>query len=942
MSGIISLGEIEISVSELEGQALVPILRTGDLSSPAVVEYSITGNTATAGQDFVASVGTVTFAAGVDRVLVPVQILNDALGEPTETVILSLTNVEGGFLQAPRTTRIAILDDENPVVDPANPPLVSPYTVTEQVVVGGLTQPINMEFVDLPNAPSGSAYAYVAEKGGRIKLVDTATGATVSTFIDISSKVNNIQDRGLLDIVVHPNFPETPYIYAFYVVDPPQTAGQSGNAGPDGGGNRFAYLVRFTADASNGYRTAVAGSETILLGGAGTSLASISGGGAIDSTSNLGQTESGRTGGGGYVDNYIKVDSRSHAGGALAFGPDGALYVSIGDGTSFNFADPRTASVQSLDSLSGKILRIDPETGLGLADNPFVTGGVSLSSNRAKVYQLGLRNPYSISFDTTGKLVISDTGWNSFEEINSGGAGANFGWPYYEGGDNGALRQTAGYNTQAGAAAFYAAVAAGTIAITPAYRAFSHASADPGYQVQAITGGNVAYTGDKYPQGLLNDYFFTDVSQGEVFSVDLADRREVTFLYKTPNNFGPVHFTQGKDGYVYYVDLVRNHIGRLLITGGPAANQAPIAGDDTASTAPGLATSLNVLSNDTDPDGTAASLVVSAVGGLPARVGATVAGSNGGTFTIGANGQATFNPGSDFADLAPGASRVSSISYAVADASGAEDTGIFSVTVTAPAATGSVITISARGDSGAEIMQLLIGGQVVATYSNVATAGAVYTYQAVGTVAPEDIRIAFLNDRWEPQNGIDYNLIVDKITIDGRVFETEDQSVFSTGTWRPEDGIVPGFGRGETLATNGYFQFAEPATGSGSNLAIYARGDRGVETMQLLIDGNVVATYDNVPVGGSVYTYSHTGSLSAGQVQIAFTNDVWLPAQGIDNNLIVDKILIDGATFETEAASVFSTGTWRPEDGIVPGFGRGETLATNGYFQFAANAALIG
>ncbi len=941
MSGTIFLGEIEISVSEIESQALVPIVRTGDLSSPAVVEYSITGDTAVAGQDFVAGVGTVTFAAGVDRVLVPVSIIDDTIGEATETVILSLTNVEGGFLQAPRTARIAILDNENPVSDPPNPPLVSPYTVSEQVVVGGLSQPIDMEFIDVPSAPSGSAYAYVAEKGGRIKLVDTATGAPVSTFIDISSKVNNIQDRGLLDIVVHPDFPSTPYVYAFYVVDPPQTAGRTGNAGPDGGGNRYAYLVRFMADAANGYRTAVAGSETILLGGAGTTLASISGGGAIDSTSNLGQTESGRTAGGGYLDDYIKVDSRSHAGGALAFGPDGALYVSIGDGTSFNFADPRTASVQSLDSLSGKILRIDPETGRGLADNPFATG-TDLSSNRAKVYQLGLRNPYSISFDNTGKLIISDTGWNSFEEINSGAAGANFGWPYYEGGDNGALRQTAGYSTQAGAAAFYSAVAAGTIEIAPAYRAFSHASADPGFQVQAITGGNVAYTGDKYPQGLLNDYFFTDVSQGEVFTVDLNDRREVTYLYKTSSNFGPVHFTQGADGYVYYVDLVRNHIGRLLISGGPPPNDAPIAGDDSATTAPGLPISLNLLANDTDPDGTGTPLVVSAVDGLPARVGVAVAGSNGGLFTITADGQALFDPDGDFGDLAAGASRTTTISYAAADEDGAEDTGVVSVTVTAPAATGSLITIAARGDSGAEIMQLSIGGQVVATFNNVATASTSYSYQAAGTVAPEDVRIAFLNDRWEPQNGIDYNLTVDKITIDGQTYETEDPSVFSTGTWRPDDGIVPGFGRGETLATEGYFQYGEPATGSGSSLAIYARGSRGVETMQVLIDGAVVATYENVPIGGTVYTYSHSGSVTADDVRIAFTNDLWLPEEGIDNNLIVDKIVLDGTIFETEDASVFSTGTWRPEDGIVPGFGRGETLATEGYFQYAAGQAAFG
>ena len=124
------------------------------------------------------------------------------------------------------------------------------------------------------------------------------------------------------------------------------------------------------------YTTAIPGSEVILLGGAGQTLQNISGGGAVDSTSNFSQPESGfNAQTGEYLDDYIKVDSRSHAGGSLAFGPDGALYVSIGDGTSFNATDPRTVSVQNINSLSGKILRIDPLTGLGLPDNPFVDAG---------------------------------------------------------------------------------------------------------------------------------------------------------------------------------------------------------------------------------------------------------------------------------------------------------------------------------------------------------------------------------------------------------------------------------------------------------------------------------------------------------------------------------------------------------------------------------------
>ena len=245
---------------------------------------------------------------------------------------------------------------------------------------------------------------------------------------------------------------------------------------PDGGGNRFAYLVRFTADAATNYTTAVPGSEVILLGGVAVpgvtgqqprTLPDISGAGAVDSTSDLTLPESGfNAQTGEYVDSYIKLDSLSHAGGALAFGPDGALYVSVGDGTSFDATDPRTFSVQNIDSLSGKILRIDPLTGLGLPDNPFVEPGDDLSTNAAKVYQLGLRNPFSMGFTEDGRLFISNTGWFSWEEIESGSGGANFGWPYFEGGDDGVVRPAPGYKPASdtarnlpSAADFYAAVA---------------------------------------------------------------------------------------------------------------------------------------------------------------------------------------------------------------------------------------------------------------------------------------------------------------------------------------------------------------------------------------------------------------------------------------------------------------------------------------------------
>ena len=189
-------------IGEANGTVMVPIVRTGDLTGLATIEYGITPDTATAGVDYVGGNGTITMDVGVDRVFIPVQILNDNLSEPTETFVVSIINVDSGStLLFPRTARIDILDDENPVVDPPSPPLTSNYNVTQQVVASGLNQPLSFEF-----APQDPSLVYVAEKGGVIKVFNVNTGAQQSTFIDISSKVNNIQDRGLLDIALHPDF----------------------------------------------------------------------------------------------------------------------------------------------------------------------------------------------------------------------------------------------------------------------------------------------------------------------------------------------------------------------------------------------------------------------------------------------------------------------------------------------------------------------------------------------------------------------------------------------------------------------------------------------------------------------------------------------------------------------------------------------------------------
>lgn len=127
-------------------------------------------------------------------------------------------------------------------------------------------------------------------------------------------------------------------------------------------------------------------------------------------------------------------DDGTHNGGQIAFGPDGMLYVGVGDGG--GRADPRRLG-QDDTQLLGKILRIDPRPTADAAygippGNAHPPGGV----NRPEIYATGLRNPFRFSFTETGDLVIGDVGENAAEEIDvlpAGGAGANFGWKCFEG-----------------------------------------------------------------------------------------------------------------------------------------------------------------------------------------------------------------------------------------------------------------------------------------------------------------------------------------------------------------------------------------------------------------------------------------------------------------------------------------------------------------------------
>ncbi len=471
--------------------------------------------------------------------------------QPTLTTTVDLSSTLGnqgyfGFSAATTSLRNAHritnwkLNLDRPTTGAPNPPT----NLVNQTIVAGLTAPTALKF-----DPSGRNM-YIAEKAGRIMVA--RDGVLQSTpFIDISGQTNSAGDRGLLDIAVHPNFPTTPYLYLLYTVDPPEVNQNTGNdlAGPDKTGNRAGRLIRVTANSATNYTTAVAGSEVILLGKNSTwnNFNAF-----VDSTVNIDAPQGGVDANGRFIQDFIASDSQSHTVASLAFGTDGALFVSIGDGASYNTVDPRATRVQSIDSLSGKVLRINPITGQGYANNPFSDG--NLDSNRSKVYQTGLRNPFRITVQPgTNRLYVGDVGWTEWEEINSGTAGANFGWPYYEGA-NGTNQKTQGYQSLAAAQAFYASGAV----VTPSLYALNHVSDG----INAVVLG-AYYTGDTYPTKYRDNLFFNDLGQGIVRAAKIGSAGEITSVetFATGATY-VVQIVQGPDGNLYYVDLDDGIIGR--------------------------------------------------------------------------------------------------------------------------------------------------------------------------------------------------------------------------------------------------------------------------------------------------------------------------------------------------------------------------------------------
>lgn len=586
-AGFFGIQQTVYDVDETGGVITVTLVRNNGSDGAVDVFYNLLDGSATAGADYVAPPPNsfVSFADGQTTATVDIQILDDGDAEGDHAFTFVIEGVtDPGFLQFPRTAQIVIDDDEAPSTGGGDP-----FTPRYDVVLdplGAVGEPVDLEWL-----PDGTML--VANLQGTIEVFQDGL-LQATPFLDFTDVVNRIQDRGLMDIAVHPDFENNPYVYLTYVYDPPEVfdpANAGTQAAPDKGGNRTVVVSRVEAqENADGTWTMVEGSEEILLGknGVWENISSPD----QDSTNDIvpdaplgfsiPPSGTSTVGGAGYegdgtwladgdfggyyfLTDYIAMDSRSHATGTLWFNDDGSeLFVSVGDGGSFNGRDPRNTRAQEVNSLNGKILRVNSETGEGLADNPFYTGDPT--QNASKVYQMGLRNPFSVARDElTGQYYIGDVGWGLWEELNYGGtgspgddrAGADFGWPFYEGGD-GVLSQQNAYSELPSAADYYLSADA-----TASLAGFRHGQVINGNpSMNAIIAGDVVY-GNLYPADLQGTLILTDATNDNIYFADVNAPGTPIALIDDQTSFGLVEVVQGPDGYLYYANL--GQFGRILI-----------------------------------------------------------------------------------------------------------------------------------------------------------------------------------------------------------------------------------------------------------------------------------------------------------------------------------------------------------------------------------------
>lgn len=337
--------------------------------------------------------------------------------------------------------------------------------------------PAMPQLLYLLQSPDGNAWYALRKTGQLLRFANDPVANSLTTALDLSGVVATTSEQGLLGMAFHPNFASNNLVYLYYSV-----TGQS-------------RVSRFTANADG---TLDADSELVVL--------------------------------------EVAQFRENHNGGTISFGPDGFLYLGLGDGGGANDdggnGNPGENG-ENPNTLLGSMLRIDVDNPSGgrnygiPADNPFADG----NGGAPEVYAFGLRNPYRWSFDSlNGDLWLADVGQGSFEEIDIIVRGGNYGW-----------------NTMEGFACFDPAngcVVGDRILPVAAY---------PRSAGVSVTGGHV-YRGSDVP-GLRGLYLFGDFAFGNIWAIDrnAGSIDESDAVLQVDLNIAA--FAQDADGEMYVIDF---------------------------------------------------------------------------------------------------------------------------------------------------------------------------------------------------------------------------------------------------------------------------------------------------------------------------------------------------------------------------------------------------
>jgi glucose/arabinose dehydrogenase len=420
-----------------------------------------------------------------------------------------------------------------------------PGFVDEPYVNATFTNPTAMALL-----PDGRLL--VAEKAGNLWVVRDSAKTLMWSH---THEINTFGDRGLIGLTVDPNYAQNHYVYLLYVVSPDSSGDPTYSQGT------FGRLTRYTVSASDS-NTIDESTRKVLIGATWT------------------------TG--------FPQASMTHTVDDLQWGADGTLLVSCGESAHPDFTDAgnsdalefgpgridpeqNVGAFRALDlgSLSGKIIRIDPETGLGLDSNPYWTGDAA--DNRSRIWLYGLRNPFRFcvkpgtgaadpALGQPGTLYVADVGWNTFEEIDvAQSGGIDYGWPCFEGfiGNN---------SYQLSTPPAHGCDTFGTpdnpVWPTRPIIEINHSdgsvSTPPGPTGATIIGGTF-YQGSGYPQAYANAYFFGDYSYDwiKIAYTDASDRLLNVADFGSGTS-GPVYFLRDSStGDIVYLAIYTGEVRRI-------------------------------------------------------------------------------------------------------------------------------------------------------------------------------------------------------------------------------------------------------------------------------------------------------------------------------------------------------------------------------------------